>query len=79
MDALTLRTLTPAEAASVGGGFDFNELTESALAGAAYGAPIGAMLLGPISPYFGAFMGAMLGSIYGGAYYVGSEFLDYCF
>jgi hypothetical protein len=79
MDAHALRTLTPAEAASVGGGFDVNELAASALAGAAYGAPIGALLMGPISPYLGGFMGAMIGGFFGGGYYLGSELVDYCF
>ena len=79
MDAQAFRTLTHAEAASVSGGFDMDELTASAVAGAAYGAPIGAMLMGPISPYFGGFMGAMIGGFFGSGYYVGSELIDYCF
>ena len=79
MNTHTLRPLTPAEAALVGGGFDVNDLAASALAGAAYGAPVGAMLMGPISPYFGVFMGAIVGGFFGGGYYLGSELIDYCF
>jgi hypothetical protein len=75
----TFRTLTPAERAAVGGGFDYNEFLGSVAVGAFYGAPAGAVLLSPMSPYFGAAMGAFIGGFFGAGYYVGGELIDYCF
>ena len=74
-----MRTLTPAEAALVGGGFDYGDFLASSAAGAAVGLPAGALLLGPINPYYGAALGAFVGGFFGGAYYAGSELLAYCF
>ena len=77
--ATTLRRLTVAETALVSGGFNGDEFIWSAASGAAIGAPVGAVLLGPVNMFYGAFVGGFVGSFFGGAYYVGSELIDYCF